>query len=156
MLEPTPQAQRNATRAHNIDVVTGSGYAKLGGSSLFVKPGMYLFSPGISKGKHEKYWFDIREANVKKIEKGADVGILLRIVPNMFAYLSWADISPWLTIPFSDIRANSGRVWGFYCDIKVEATKIGVVLKSDSSKEVVVSLLTRDEAVAAIASVPFG
>ena len=68
MLQADLQKQRDITRYCNEQVLTTLGFRKLGNTSLYQR-GMRtaLLSPGISKGIHEKYWFDIREANLNKL-----------------------------------------------------------------------------------------
>jgi hypothetical protein len=74
------QQQRNASRSCNENVLFDVGFSRVGNSSLYRKGTQaYILSPGISKGKHEKYWFDIREANLQKIGESPNVWVLLRI-----------------------------------------------------------------------------
>ena len=150
MNDITTQAQRNISRTHNEEVVTDQGYKRNGNSSLFGKKGSYLFSPGISTGKHQKYWFDIREKNLQKIEKGSNVNILLRIYPNAFAYISLEYLQPYLIPSLADTRLNSGIVWGFYCEIKADSKQIEIIPKNKTSVSIVADLLTKQEATSAL------
>ena len=60
---------RNQTRWHNHDfLITNLDLSQLGNSAVFQKNRKYFLSPAVSEGEHGKYWIDIREANLEKVE----------------------------------------------------------------------------------------
>lgn len=138
------QQQRNASRSCNEDVLLDVGFCKVGNSSLYKKgTGSYILSPGISQGRHEKYWFDIREANLQKIGKSAKVRILLRIVPSWFAFFPIDHIRSYMNNRTQDIRSNSGPVYGFYCELDEQNQLIRITSKNDESSSFSTELLDR-------------
>ena len=87
------QKQRNISRSCNEDILTDLAFRKIGNSSLYERGrDTFILSPGISRGKNQKYWFDIRDVNLSKIGSSIKAWILLRIVPNWFAFFSLANI----------------------------------------------------------------
>jgi len=134
MSDSNLQKQRTASRSCNEDILTDLAFRKIGNSSLYRKTGdTFILSPGISQGKNENYWFDIREVNLKKIGSDAKAWILLRIVPSWFAFFPLAAIRQRMNQRTQDIRVNSGKVWGFYCELNEKERTIKVVPKNDKS-----------------------
>lgn len=150
------QAARNASRRCNVDILISAGFVKLGNSSLYCKDDkLYILSPGIGKGKHGKYWFDIRLANLQKIQSvsGASGWLLLRIVPNSFSLFSIARIQEYMKAKTQDDRAHSGKVWGFYCDLDEKNRRIEIFSKNQESASFNTILLDRAGAEAALAEI---
>lgn len=138
------QKQRKASQSCNEDILTDFAFRKVGSSSLYKRGSdAFILSPGISRGRHEKYWFDIREANLNKIGSNVKAWVLLRIVPNWFVFFSIADIRKHMNQKTQDIRVNSGKVWGFYCELNEEKRTIRVVSKNDNSASFSTILLDR-------------
>ena len=138
------QQQRKASRSCNEDVLLDVGFCKVGNSSLYKKgTHSYILSPGISQGKHEKYWFDIREANLQRIGKSPKVWILLRIVPSWFAFFPIDQISKYMNEQTHDIRSNSGLVYGFYCELDEQNRRLTITSKNDESSSFSTELLDR-------------
>jgi len=138
------QQQRNASRSCNEDVLLDIDFHKVGNSSLYRKgTDAFILSPGISQGKHEKYWFDIREANLQKIGGSTEVWVLLRIVPNWFAFFAIDRIRKYMSKKTQDIRSNSGLVYGFYCELDERNRLIRVTSKNDESSSFSTELLDR-------------
>jgi hypothetical protein len=116
----------------------------VGNSSLYRKGTQaYILSPGISLGKHEKYWFDIREANLQKIGESSTVWVLLRIVPKWFAFFPIDSIRKYMNTTTYDIRSNSGLVYGFYCELDEQNRLIKITSKNDESSSFSTELLDR-------------
>lgn len=138
------QQQRNASRSCNEDVLLDRGFSRVGNSSLYRKGTQaYILSPGISQGKHEKYWFDIREANLQKIGESPNVWVLLRIVPKWFAFFPIDHIRKYMNNRAQDLRSNSGLVYGFYCELDEQSQRIRITSKNDESSSFNEELLDR-------------
>jgi hypothetical protein len=135
------QQQRNNSRSCNEDVLLNIGFSRVGSSSLYMKGNVYILSPGISKGLHGKYWFDIREANLQKVDNGEKLWILPRIVPNWFALFKIDRIHEQMNEKTQDIRANSGLVYGFYCNLDKHNKLVEITAKNDQSASFSVDLL---------------
>jgi hypothetical protein len=141
------QQQRNASRSCNEDVLLDIGFCRVGNSSLYRKGTQsYILSPGISQGKHEKYWFDIREANLQKIGNSPKAWVLLRIVPSWFAFFPIVDIRKYMNKKTQDIRANSGLVYGFYSELDERNRLIKITSKNDEASSFTTELLDRAKA----------
>jgi hypothetical protein len=139
------QQQRNTSRSCNENVLLDIGFCRVGNSSLYNKRGTqaYILSPGISQGKHEKYWFDIREANLQKIGESPKAWVLLRIVPSWFAFFPIAHIRKYMNTKTQDFRSNSGLVYGFYCELDERNRLIRITSKNHESFSFANELLDR-------------
>ena len=150
------QTQRDESRRCNEHVLADAGFVKIGNSSLYKKDETaYILSPGIGKGKYEKYWFDVRLENIDKIEKtaGAKAWMLLRIVPNWFAFFPLSRIRVHMTQNRQDDRAHSGKVWGFNCELNEEKREIRIFAKNDETASYNTDLLDCLGAATALAQV---
>jgi len=150
------QARRNASRKCNEDILASTSFIKVGNSSLYRKNDkVYVLSPGIGKGKHEKFWFDIRLANLQKIAKApeASAWVLLRIVPNWFSFFSLGRIQVHMKNDTQDNRPHSGKVWGFYCEVFERNSTIRIFSKNQESASFTTDLLDRVGAEAALARI---
>ncbi len=146
-------SERESTRYHNIDFLKHElGFAQLGNSVVFKKGVSYLLSPAVSKGEHGKFWIDIREANLNKINPKKTV-FLPRIVRDLFLYLHLADLSPLLIPELMESRPHSGNVWGIYMDLKKVEMKITLYSKRDSSKTIDTEVLTANTVIAKLNSI---
>jgi len=153
MSDSTLQQGRNTARAHNQDLLLNIGFLRLGSSNLFSNAnGKYILSPGISAGIHQKYWFDVRDANLRKIGTSAKAWVFLRIVPNSFALFSIERIQGHFNKKTQDDRPNSGLVYGFHCVLDEPNRQITVIAKNDPSAKFVAELLNRVEAQSILAS----
>lgn len=138
------QQQRNESRSCNEDVLIDIGFTRVGSSSLYKnETGVFILSPGISQGKHKKYWFDIRDANLQKMSNSKKSWVLLRIVPGWFAFFDIAIIRGHLNKKTQNIRKNSGLVYGFYCELDEQSQLIKVTAKNDMSASFSLALLDR-------------
>lgn len=153
MPELTPQQGRNAARHHNQDLLLNIGCRKIGSSSLFsYGDGTYILSPGISAGENQKYWFDVRDANLRNIGNSTKAWVFLRIVPDWFALFPLERIQRDLKKNMQDNRAHSGLVYGFYCGLDEPNHRITVTAKNDRSVTFVAELLNRAKAQSALAA----
>lgn len=150
------QAIRNASKMCNEDILINAGFVKVGNSSLYRKNDtLYAFSPGIGRGQHGKYWFDIRLANLQKIATVSEprAWVLLRIVPNWFSFFTLARIQEHMKRNTQDDRAHSGKVWGFYCELDEESRNIEIFPKNQKAASFNTELLDRTRAEAALAEI---
>jgi len=118
------------TREHNLDVLQNLGYQKISNTTVFKNDNNFILSPAVAKSKNGKYWFDIREVNLKRINSKSI--LLVRIVPDLFILETLQNILPLLSKQVMDNRPNSGNVWGIYIDIKKPYNKIATKLINKS------------------------
>jgi len=138
------QKQRSASRSCNEDILTELAFRKIGNSSLYKRGSdTFILSPGVSSGQSDYYWFDIREVNLNKIGPSTKAWVLLRIVPNWFAFFSIADIRRYMNHRTQDVRVNTGKVWGFYCELNEKERTIKISSKNDRSSSFTTMLLDR-------------
>jgi len=155
MSDPNLQQQRNFSRRCNENVLLDIGFNRVGSSSLYKNmTGHFILSPGISQGQHEKYWFDIRDANLRRMAKGTNNSILLRIVPGWFAFFAMDLISGYINKKTQDIRKNSGLVYGFYCELDENNQLIEITAKNDMAATFSVALLDRSMVQRALSAAP--
>lgn len=129
------------------------GFIRLGGSSLFSNGnGNFILSPGISAGEHQKYWFDVREANLAKIGSNAKAWVFLRIVPDLFALFPMEQMQRHMNSKTQEFRKNSGIVFGFHCVLDQSCNRIVVTAKSDRAATFDCELLDRAQAQRALAA----
>ena len=147
------QQRRNSSRNCNQDVLLNIGFRREKNSSLFKNgTGSYILSPGIGQGKHEKYWFDIRDANLEKMFNFPKAWILLRIVPAWFAFFALDSIRPHLNEKTREWRAHSGWVYGFFCELDEQNHRIKITAKNDQSASFSADLLDRTKAKQALSN----
>jgi hypothetical protein len=102
------------TTEHNIEILTKSlNLTRIKNTSLFHRPGLLVFSPGVAKNKDGHYWFDIREVNIerKNIYAEANCLLLLRIVPDKFIMCRFDKIEEILKYPKV---SNGKKAWAFH------------------------------------------
>lgn len=69
--------------------------------------------------------------------------MLLRIEPSRFAFFSLARIQEYMKKETQEVRAHSGKVWGFYCDLDDQNHTIRVFSKKQEAASFVTELLDR-------------
>ena len=147
MSKANTQDQKSESRYANEDLLLNIGFKRIGASSVFKKgSGTYILSPGVSRGQNDKYWFDVRDANVKKMEGGKTAWVMLRIVPSSFSIFPMTHVLKRLNSSTQGIRKNSGMVCGFGCAIDQHARKIHISVNSGSMPGFSADLLDRDGA----------
>ena len=104
------------TRDHNLDVLRNLGYRKVSNTTVFKNGDNFILSPAVAESTNGKYWFDIREVNINRINSKSI--LLVRVVPDLFILETLKNISPLLSKQVMDNRPNSGNVWGIHIDIK--------------------------------------
>ena len=100
---------RSNTRYHNIEVLDELGFRQVLGSTIFRKKLNYILSPAVAENTTGRYWFDIRETNLEKLDDNAL--LLIRIVPDLFALFQIQELSDIFQQRFKDYGPHSGGVW---------------------------------------------
>jgi len=98
------------TRDHNIEVLHSLGFSRIQNTTVFKKGNDYILSPAVAENTNGKYWFDVREVNLNRVN--TESLLLVRIVPNLFILEKLKSISSLLSKNVMDNRPNSGNVWG--------------------------------------------
>jgi hypothetical protein len=104
------------TRNHNIEILKSLGYRKESNTTVFKNGSDFILSPAVAEGTNGKYWFDIREINLKRIN--ANTLLLVRIVPDLFILKTMKSIEPLLSDKLMGNRPNSGNVWSIHINLK--------------------------------------
>lgn len=133
------------TRDHNIDLLYDLGYKKVKNTTVFKKGGKFILSPAVSVASNGKYWFDIREVNLNRINEDKNALLLVRIVPNLFILDSIQIFSALFDKQVMDNRPNSGNVWGIHIKMDQKSREAIVFNLKNSSKKIRKDLLNIDE-----------
>ena len=104
------------TRDHNLDILQNLGYRKVSNTTVFKNGDNFILSPAVAKSRNGKYWFDIREVNLNRINSKSI--LLVRIVPDLFILETLKNISLLLSKEVMEHRPNSGNVWSIHINIK--------------------------------------
>ena len=135
---------RNKTRWHNLDFLkTKLKLSQLGNSAVFKKDGKCFLSPAVSEGQHGKYWIDIREANLNKIDR-ENCFFIPRIVPDLFIFENIKYLSSLLSEALMECRPHSGNVWGIYMKLIVPSGTATLYSKQSSENQMTVKLISKD------------
>lgn len=134
---------RNQTRWHNLDFLkTDLKFSQLGNSAVFQKGGIYFLSPAVSEGQHGKYWIDIRETNLKKVDLQSCF-LLPRIVPDLFILENIHRLSSLLSTNLMEYRPHSGNVWGIYMKPNVSMGAVTLFSKKNPRKQLTTKLIQK-------------
>ena len=129
------------TRDHNLEVIQSFGYRKVSNTTVFRNGNDFILSPAVAESSNGKYWFDVREVNLNRINP--DSLLLVRIVPDLFILETLQTISPLLSKQVMDNRPNSGNVWGIYIDIKKSTNSAFLFNIKNPSKKIATTLLNK-------------
>lgn len=123
------------------------GYTQEKNTAVFKKGNDFILSPAVSEGSGGKYWFDIRENNLERINSESKTSLLLiRIVPDMFIVKTLSSISSLLSKDLMRHRINSGNVLGFHIDKIDESKKTAELYNTSKSNErISTKILWKDE-----------
>ncbi len=132
---------RTHTRDHNLEVLHGLGYRKVGNTTIFKSGNDFILSPAVAENTNGKYWFDIREINLNHINSNSL--LLVRIVPDLFILETINSISPLLSQQVMDNRPNSGDVWGIHIDLKKSLNSALLYNKKNPDNKISTKLLKR-------------
>lgn len=138
---------RQNTRYHNMAFLKKDlSLSQVGCSALFTREETFYLSPGVSKGEHGQYWFDIRQANLDKVDVNRCF-LMPRIVPDLFCHVPLDDISTFLTDRLRQYRVHSYYVWGFCLDLDGQNNSARISAISDASVYLDTPLLNKEEMV---------
>ena len=129
------------TRDHNIDILQDLGYRKFKNTTVFQNGSKFIISPAVSVGSSGKYWFDIREVNLNRINTDEEALLLVRIVPNLFILDYLKRFSSLFTQQLMDNRPNSGNVWGIHIEMNKKLDQAYLFNTKKSSNKIKVKLL---------------
>ena len=130
------------TRDHNIGILQSIGYKKVKNTTVFQNDSKFILSPAVSVGSNGKYWFDIREVNLNRINEDSEALLLVRIVPNLFIFDYLKRFSLLFTQQLMDNRPNSGNVWGIHIEMNEKLSEAFLFNTKKSSNKIKVELLT--------------
>jgi len=143
------QRERESSQHWNEDLLTSLGFRRVANTTIFRDAnGVTLLSPGVGEGK---LWFDIRQVNVDKLGDSL-AGVVLRFVPDGFAVISLAEISPRITSATVRATKTGGPTYGFRCRIDSSTGMINLVASSSSAVTFATAMLDRGAAAEAIRS----
>lgn len=100
------------TRDHNTEVLHSLGFSQVRNTTVFQKAEKFILSPAVAESTNGKYWFDVREVNLNRINKNSL--LLVRIVPDLFVLENLGSLSVLFSSKVMDNRPNSGNVWGIH------------------------------------------
>jgi len=138
------------TTNHRVDLLFDSGFKRYKNTQIFMKSDTAILSPSISQNVQGKYWFDIREAILKKIRENKNVDfslVFIRIVPNIFIFIKTSELKVLMT-EFSKKERDNHKVWSFEVDrdfrrIFNKKSMDDFLLVKTTSESEVVSLLVQ-------------
>jgi hypothetical protein len=133
---------RIATRDHNVEVLHDLGFSKVGNTTVFKSSDYFILSPAVAENTAGGYWFDIREANLKRITSTAL--LFVRIVPDFFIVEKMSDIQELISPEIMDNRPNSGNVWSIHMEIDLISKKAYVFNVRNPSNKILVSIISKD------------
>jgi len=121
------------TREHNIEVLQSLGYRKVSNTTVFKNGSDFTLSPAVAENTNGKYWFDVREVNLNRINSSSL--LLVRIVPDLFILETIKSISSLLSKQVMDNRPNSGNVWSIHMDLNASSNNVFLYnIKSPNNK----------------------
>lgn len=135
------------TRDHNIELlICDLKLQQYGNTTIFYRDSLVILSPAVAKNTQNYYWFDIREANIRRIEE-MELKLeylLLRIVPDRFILCSFEYIKTILTEP--KIEKAGTKKWEFIIGgelstIKNRNAKNDILSVKPSTKEQIIKQL---------------
>lgn len=131
------------TRNHNLEVLQDLGYHKVKNTTVFKSGNDFILSPAVAESKNGKYWFDIREINLSRINSNSL--LLVRIVPDIFILETIKSISLLLSEQVMDNRPNSGNVWSIYIVLKKISNSALLYNIKNKNNEISTKLLKKTE-----------
>lgn len=131
------------TRDHNIEILNGLGFHKVRNTTVFQNGDKFILSPAVSESENGKYWFDIREVNLNRINESSL--LLVRIVPDLFILEPLQALSSLFSKQIMDNRPHSGNVWGIHINMnKVSSSAFLFNIKNPDNK-IATKLLKKEE-----------
>lgn len=134
--------KRVITRDHNVEILNKLGFHKFSNTTVFRREHNFILSPTVAENINGKYWFDLREVNLNKINDKAV--LMVRIVPDLFILKKLSEIKELLSIEVMDNRSNSGNVWSINIVMDYSMKKAVLFNVKNSEYKVSVNLLKKD------------
>ena len=131
------------TRDHNIEVLHDLGFQKERNTTVFKNGNKYILSPAVSEGSNGRYWFDVREINLNRINN--DSLLLVRIVPDLFIIEHLKELSSLFTEQVMDNRPHSGNIWGIHIKLDNLSHKALLFNIKNPNKKILTKLLNKEE-----------
>ena len=131
------------TRDHNVNVLHNLGYFRVKNTTIFKNRDKFILSPAVAKNTNGKYWFDIREVNLNRINPNSL--LLVRIVPDMFILEEIKSVSSLLSKELMDNRPNSGNVWGIHIEMRELQNSAFIFNIKDIDNKLTTKLLEKSE-----------
>ena len=131
------------TRDHNLEVLQSFGYRKVSNTTVFTNGSDFILSPAVAESTNGKYWFDVREVNLNRINSNSL--LLVRVVPDLFILETLNSISALLSKQVMDNRPNSGNVWGIHIGIKKSSNRAFLYNIKNSYNKIPTKLLKKTE-----------
>lgn len=136
-------SNKKSTSKHSLDVLQELGYEKVKNTTVFKRGNDFILSPAVAESKNGKYWFDVREVNLKRINSNSL--LLVRIVPDLFILETIKSIFSLLSRQVMDNRPNSGNVWGVHIDLDKLSNKAFIYNIKNTDNKISTTLLKKSE-----------
>lgn len=133
------------TISHNIDLLNELGFNKIRNTTVFQSNENYIISPSVAENTNGRYWFDLREVNLNRVN--FEAMLLLRIVPNLFILQSINSIQVLLQQSVMDCRPNSGNVWSLNVKMNISSGKASLFNVKNPDLMVMTSLIEKADIV---------
>jgi hypothetical protein len=137
--------ERINTTSHNIEVLSELGFNKIGNTTVFHTNNKYIISPSVAENTNGKYWFDLREVNLNRLN--SEAVLLLRIVPDLFIVQRISSLDSLLKTDVMDCRPNSGNVWGLNVKMDLMTKKAFLFNVKNPDLTISVPLITKNDVV---------
>jgi hypothetical protein len=59
------------TRDHNLEIIQSFGYRRVSNTTVFKNGSDFILSPAVAESTNGKYWFDVREVNLNRINSNS-------------------------------------------------------------------------------------
>ena len=132
-----------STSEHNVDILLGLGFQKVRNTTLFQNGERFILSPAVSENTNGKYWFDVREVNLNRIND--DSLLLVRIVPDLFIVENLIAVSSLFSKQLMDNRPHSGNVWATYINMNKTSHSAFLFNTKKPGNKISIKLLNREK-----------
>ncbi|KAA0257294.1 hypothetical protein FHQ18_09600 [Deferribacter autotrophicus] len=102
------------TMQYGKNVLSDMGFKQDKNTTIFIKNEVFCLSPSVQKNKSNYYWFDIREANIKKYNhsKYSNFIIIVRVKNKGYIFLNFKELKKILLYE-SKLENSKFKVWSF-------------------------------------------
>ena len=131
------------TRDHNKEVLQSIGFRQVRNTTVFQNGEEYILSPAVAESTNGRYWFDVREVNLNRINDNSL--LLVRIVPNLFILEKLNSLTTLFSKEVMDNRPHSGNVWGIHISMKASESKAFLFNIKKSDHKIPTRLLNKKQ-----------